>query len=67
MKSPNILGIGLLAVTILFALAVKTPGLNNLSSETSQAYAVESGIERECLPSSSALFFGSQPIITTAA
>jgi len=67
MYSPKILGLGLLAVVILFSIAAVTPGAINISSTIQQANAVEGGgDERECLSSSSALFFDSQPAVITA-
>ena len=67
MNSPKILGLGLLAVVTLFSIVAITPGTINVSSTIQQVNAVESGGgERECLSSSSALFFDSQPAVTTA-
>lgn len=68
MNSPKILAFGLLAVVTLFSLAAITPGAISVSSTIQQVNAVESGAaaERECLSSSSALFFDSQPAVTTA-
>ena len=67
MNSPKILGFGLLAVVILFSIVTVTPGAINVSSTIQQVNAVEGdGAERECLSSSSALFFDSQPAVTTA-
>ena len=68
MNSPKILGLGLLAVVTLFLIVAITPGTINVSSTIQQVNAVESddGAQRECLSSSSALFFDSQPAVTTA-
>jgi hypothetical protein len=68
MNSPKILVFGLLAVVTLFSLSAITPGAISVSSTIQQVNAVESGdgAERECLSSSSALFFDSQPAVTTA-
>lgn len=68
MNSPKILAFGLLAVVTLFSLAAITPGAISVSSTIQQVNAVESGdgAERGCLSSSSALFFDSQPAVTTA-
>ena len=68
MNSPKILGLGLLAVVTLFSIVAITPGTINVSSTIQQVNAVESGdgVQRECLSSSSALFFDSQPALTTA-
>jgi hypothetical protein len=68
MNSPKILGLGLLAVVTLFLVATATPGAINISSTIQTVNAVEGGAgdERECLSSSSALFFDSPPSITTA-
>jgi hypothetical protein len=70
MNSPKILGLGLLAAITLFSIVAITPGAITVSSTIQQVNAVESGdgggAERECLSSSSALFFDSQPAITTA-
>jgi hypothetical protein len=68
MNSPKILMFGLLAVVTLFSIATITPGAISVSSTIQQVNAVESGdgAERECLSSSSALYFDSQPAITTA-
>ena len=68
MNSPKILGLGLLAAVALFSIVAVTPGTIDVSSTIQQVNAVESGdgAERECLSSSSALFFDSQPAITTA-
>jgi len=67
MNSPKILGLGLLAAVILFSIVAVTPGAINVSSTIQQVNAVEGdGAERECLSSSSALFFDSQPAVTTA-
>ena len=68
MNSPKILAFGLLAVVTLVSIVAVTPGAINVSSTIQQVNAVESGDggERECLSSSSALFFDSQPTVTTA-
>ena len=68
MNSPKILGLGLLAAVTLFSIVAVTPGTIDVSSTIQQVNAVESGdgAERECLSSSSALFFDSQPAVTTA-
>ena len=68
MNSPKILGLGLLAAVTLFSIVAMTPGTIDISSRIQQVNAVESGdgAERECLSSSSALFFDSQPALTTA-
>ncbi|WP_458719362.1 hypothetical protein [Candidatus Nitrosocosmicus sp. R] len=68
MNSPKILGLGLLAAVVLFSIVAVTPGTIDISSTVQQVNAVESGdgAERECLSSSSALFFDSQPAVTTA-
>ena len=70
MNSPKILGLGLLAVVTLFLIVAITPGTINVSSTIQQVNASEGGdgggSERECLSSSSALFFDSQPAVTTA-
>ncbi|WP_144728860.1 hypothetical protein [Candidatus Nitrosocosmicus arcticus] len=67
MNNPKILGLGLLAVVILFSIVAVTPGAIHVSSTIQQVNAVEGdGAERECLSSSSALFFVSQPAVTTA-
>jgi len=68
MNSPKILAFGLLAVVTLFSIVAVTPGAINVSSTIQQVNAVESGGggEKECLSSSSALFFDSQPTVTTA-
>jgi hypothetical protein len=70
MNSPKILGLGLLAVVTLFSIVAATPGAINVSSTIQQVNAAEggdgSGSERECLSSSSALFFDSQPAVNTA-
>ncbi len=68
MNSPKILGLGLLAAVALFSIVAVTPGTIDISSTIQQVNAVESGdgAERECLSSSSALFFDSQPAVTTA-
>ena len=68
MNSPKILGLGLLAAVALFSIVAVTPGTIDVSSTIQQVNAVESGdgAERECLSSSSALFFDSQPAVTTA-
>jgi hypothetical protein len=70
MNSPKILMFGLLAVVTLFSIGTITPGAISVSSTIQQVNAVESGdsdgAERECLSSSSALYFDSQPAITTA-
>ena len=68
MNSPKILGLGLLAAVALFSIVAVTPGAIDVSSTVQQVNAVESGdgAERECLSSSSALFFDSQPAVTTA-
>lgn len=68
MNSPKILAFGLLAVVTLFSIIAVTPGAINVSSTIQQVNAVESGDgdQRECLSSSSALFFDSQPTVTTA-
>jgi hypothetical protein len=68
MNSPKILAFGLLAVVTLFSIVAVTPGAINVSSTIQQVNAVESGDggERECLSSSSALFFDNQPTVTTA-
>ncbi len=68
MNSPKILAFGLLAVVTLFSIVAVTQGAINVSSTIQQVNAVESGDggERECLSSSSALFFDSQPTVTTA-
>ncbi len=68
MNSPKILGLGLLAVVTLFLIVAITPGTINVSSTIQQVNAVENddGAQRECLSSSSSLFFDSQPAVTTA-
>jgi hypothetical protein len=68
MNSPKILGLGLLAAVALFSIVAVNSGAINISSTVQQVNAVESGdgAERECLSSSSALFFDSQPAVTTA-
>lgn len=68
MNSPKVLGLGLLAAITLFSIVAVTPGSINVSSTTQQVNAVDSGDggERECLSSSSALFFDSQAAVTTA-
>jgi hypothetical protein len=69
MNSPKVLGLGLLAAIALFSIVAVTPGAIHVSSTIQQVNAVESGdggAERECLSSSSALFFDSQPSLTTA-
>ena len=70
MYSPKILGLGLLAVVTLFSIVAATPGAINVSSTIQQVNAAEGGDgggnERECLSSSSALFFDRQPAVTTA-
>jgi len=54
----------------LFSLVAAIPGTINVSSTIQQVNAAEGGdgggSERECLSSSSALFFDSQPAVTTA-
>ena len=70
MNSPKILGLGILAAVTLFSIVAATPGAINVSSTIQQVNAAEDGdgggSERECLSSSSALFFDSQPAVTTA-
>ena len=68
MNSPKILGLGLLAAVALFSIVAVNSGAIDISSTIQQVDAVESGdgAERECLSSSSALFFDSQPAVTTA-
>ena len=70
MNSPKILELGLLAVVTLFLIVAATPGAINVSATIHQVNAAEGGdgggSERECLSSSSALFFDSQPAVTTA-
>ena len=70
MNSPKILGLGLLAIVTLFSLVAAIPGTINVSSTIQQVNASEGGdgggSERECLSSSSALFFDRQPAVTTA-
>jgi hypothetical protein len=69
MNNPKILAFGLIAVVTLFSIVAMTPGAIGFSSMIQQVNAVESGgdgAERECLSSSSALFFDSQPAVTTA-
>ena len=68
MNSPKVLGLGLLVAITLFSIVAVTPGAINVSSTIQQVGAVESGDggEKECLSSSSALFFDSQPAVTTA-
>jgi hypothetical protein len=68
MNSPKILGLGLLAAVALFSIVAVNSGAIDISSTIQQVNAVESGdgAERECLSSSSALFFDSQPAVTTA-
>jgi hypothetical protein len=68
MNSPKILGLGLLAAVALYSIVAVNSGAIDVSSTIQQVNAVESGdgAERECLSSSSALFFDSQPAITTA-
>ncbi len=68
MNSPKILGLGLLAAVTLFSIVAVNSGAIDISSTIQQVNAVESGdgAERECLSSSSALFFDSQPAVTTA-
>jgi hypothetical protein len=68
MNSPKILGLGLLAAVALFSIVAVNSGAIDVSSTIQQVNAVESGdgAERECLSSSSALFFDSQPAVTTA-
>ena len=68
MNSPKILGFGLLAAVALFSIVAVNSGAIDVSSTIQQVNAVESGdgAERECLSSSSALFFDSQPTVTTA-
>ena len=68
MNSPKILGLGLLAAVTLFSIVAVNSGAIDISSTIQQVNAVESGdgAERECLFSSSALFFDSQPAVTTA-
>ena len=68
MNSPKVLGLGLLVAITLFSIVAVTPGAITVSSTIQQVGAVESGDggEKECLSSSSALFFDSQPAVTTA-
>ena len=68
MNSPKILGLGLLAAVALFSIVAVNSGAIDISSTIQQVNAVESGdgAERECLSSSSALFFDSQHAVTTA-
>ena len=68
MNSPKILRLGLLAAVALFSIVAVNSGAIDVSSTIQQVNAVESGdgAERECLSSSSALFFDSQPAVTTA-
>jgi hypothetical protein len=68
MNSPKILGLGLLTAVALFSIVAVNSGAIDVSSTIQQVNAVESGdgAERECLSSSSALFFDSQPAVTTA-
>ena len=64
MNSPKILWIGLLAVVTLFSIVAVTPGVIDVSSTIQQVNAVEGAAtagDKECLSSSSALFFDSQP------
>lgn len=67
MNSPKILGLGLLAVVTLFSIVAVTPGVIDVSSTIQIVNAVENtATERECLSSSSALFFDSQPTVPTS-
>ena len=68
MNSPKILRLGLLAAVALFSIVAVNSGAIDVSSTIQQVNAVESGdgAERECLSSSSTLFFDSQPAVTTA-
>jgi hypothetical protein len=67
MDRPKFLGLGLLAVVTLFSIVAVTPGVIDVSSTIQIVNAVEStATERECLSSSSALFFDSQPPVPTS-
>lgn len=67
MYSSKILGITLLASALLFAIVAATPGINNMLTGNPLAYASQVGDEKDCLSSSSALFFDTQSTLAASA
>jgi hypothetical protein len=66
MNSSKILAITLLASVMLFATNAVVPGINNMITGIPVAHASQAGDEKECLSSSSALFFDTQSSLTAS-
>jgi hypothetical protein len=66
MHSSKILGIALFAFLVLFAVVATVPGINNAITGIPQAQASQDSDEKECLSSSSALFFDTQSALAAS-
>lgn len=67
MYSQRIFGIALLASAILFAVIATAPGINNMLTGIPLAHASQASDDRNCLSSSSALFFDTQSSLIASA
>ena len=67
MNNPLILGFALLAAVTLFAAVATSPGINLFNNEIPQVYAADGGSNKECLSTSSALFFDTQSELAASA
>lgn len=66
MNGSKIMGIALVASFVLFAVVATTPGINNILTGIPQVQALQVSDEKECLSSSSALFFDTQSALTAS-
>lgn len=64
MTSSKLLGISIIAMALFFAAALSAgiPGINDSPTGIPQVHAADSNKDKECLSSSSALFFDSRSI-----